>query len=469
MAVVHGCSTPTTRYKSLVISAISLLLLHDQYGLKSGIETFLVSCTGAYMIAKYINGPSMPWLAFTFLMSHLGINHIKRQVASDHNVADITGPQMILIMKMTAFCWNLHDGRQKAQSLTVYQKTKAISKMPRFVDFMAYALFFPSLLAGPTFEYKDYEQWLGRTTPDQTSHQREKTTSSPEHHHNISSLLPAIRKAVEGVAWILLFNQFSAWYNLKLVLSDTFDGNFFHYKVWIIVMLNLTRRLRYYGIWSLAEGACILSGLTYKGVDPKAGKAQWDRLNNVNPWGVETAQNSYDFLGNWNKNTKNWLRHYVYVRVTPPGTKPGFKSRLITFLVSALRHGFYPGYYLTFVLGACISHIAGCCRSRIRPSFVPHQKLAWTYKKVLYDVFSYLATHTMFAFTTIPFIALSLQHSLQIWASVNYYGIICVGLSMTFFLVDADVKLSSSHRKVTNAFKSRHWTSAVNKHAVPLY
>jgi hypothetical protein len=84
----------------------------------------------------------------------------------------------------------------------------------------------------------------------------------------------------------------------------------------------------------------------------------WDRLMNVNPWGVETAQNTRAYLGNWNINTNNWLRNYVYLRVTPRGKKPGFRASMATFVTSAFWHGFYPGYYLSFVLASFVQTVA---------------------------------------------------------------------------------------------------------------
>jgi lysophospholipid acyltransferase len=108
----------------------------------------------------------------------------------------------------------------------------------------------------------------------------------------------------------------------------------------------------------MAEGACILSGLGYNGFDPKTGKVFWDRLENVNPWSLETAQNTRGYIDSWNKNTNHWLRNYIYLRVTPKGKKPGFRASMATFVTSALWHGFYPGYYLTFVMGSLVQTVA---------------------------------------------------------------------------------------------------------------
>ena len=169
---------------------------------------------------------------------------------------------------------------------------------------------------------------------------------------------PAAIKAVSGLAWIFLFLNLSKWYNLDLVLGDSFTAHTFLRRVWYLEMLGFTTRLKYYGVWSLTEGACILSGLGYNGVDPKSGRVRWDRLQNVKPWNIESAQNSRAYLENWNINTNNWLRNCVYLRVTPKGRKPGFRATLATFFTSAFWHGFYPGYYLSFVFAAFIQTAA---------------------------------------------------------------------------------------------------------------
>jgi len=212
-------------------------------------------------------------------------------------------------------------------------------------------------------------------------------------------------------------------------------------RVWILEMLGFTTRLKYYGVWSLTEGACILSGMGYNGIDGKTGKARWDRLNNVYPWGIETAQNSRAYLENWNKNTNNWLRQYVYLRVTPHGKKPGFRASLVTFTTSAFWHGFYPGYYLTFILAAFIQTVAKNFRRYFRPFFMSLDGKTPTSNKIYYDFFSYLATQLAFCFTTLPFVVLGFKDSLLVWARVYFYCIIGVALSMAFFASPANLWL----------------------------
>ncbi len=179
---------------------------------------------------------------------------------------------------------------------------------------------------------------------------------------------PAAWKAAAGFVWIFAFIKMSGWYNNELMLGDEYLQYGFVRRVWILYMLGFTARLKYYGVWALTEGSCILSGIGFKGVDVKTGKVQWNRLQNVNPWGIESAQNTRAYLENWNMNTNNWLRNYMYLRVTPKGKKPGFRASLATFITSAFWHGFYPGYYLTFVLASFLQTIAKSLLFRLNQS-----------------------------------------------------------------------------------------------------
>ena len=338
---------------------MSLFYLVGLFDLWAGIRTVLISSVGAYVIAKYVDGPLMPWIGFVFLMGHMSINHIHRQFADNPAVLDITGVQMVLVMKLTAFCWNVQDGRLPDKELADFQRERAVAQLPSILDYAAYVLFFPSLFAGPAFDYVDYRRWIETTmfdvpagTDPSIKPKTRKKRRIPQSH------IPATIKLVTGLAWIFLFLQFSPWYNNDLVLSEQYLEYGFLRRVWLLEMLGFCTRMKYYGVWSLTEGACVLAGIGYNGVDPKTGKVDWNRLQNVNPLGVELAQNSRAYLENWNINTNHWLRNYMYLRVTPKGKKPGFRASLATFVTSAFWHGFYPGYYLSFVLAAFLQTVA---------------------------------------------------------------------------------------------------------------
>lgn len=214
-------------------------------------------------------------------------------------------------------------------------------------------LFFPSLLAGPAFDFVEYRQWID-TTMFEIS-----TDTDAKHYRKIPpSGRPALVKFCVGACWLLAYLKLSPRYSPAVILEGSDQKTGFLHKLWILHMLGFSTRMKYYSVWTLTEGACILSGMGFNGVDPTTGRIKWDRLQNVNPWGVETAQNTREYLENWNKNTNRWLRNYVYLRIMPPGRKPGFRATIATFLTSAFWHGFEPGYYMTFVLAAALQAIA---------------------------------------------------------------------------------------------------------------
>lgn len=437
--------------KNAFIISTSLFYLLGLFDLLSGLQTLLISAGGAYLISANINSPYMPWIGFVFLMGHMSVNHIYRQMLDDASVVDITGAQMVMIMKLTAFCWNVQDGRLPDSELSDFQREHAIRELPSLLDYTGYVLFFPALMAGPAFDYCDYSRYITTTMfalPPGTDPSKAPPTRKKRKIPRSGT--PATIKAIIGSIWVFAFLKFTGWYNTSFLLSDQYMKYSLLRRVWILYMLGLTTRMKYYGVWSLTEGACILSGIGYNGIDPVTGRAKWDRLTNIKPLEIELAQNTRAFLGGWNINTNHWLRNYMYLRVTPKGKKPGFRATLATFVTSAFWHGFYPGYYLTFVLASLLQTIAKSKplvflpprldvdtavdgRRLVRPLFMTPDGKSPLPSKRYYDIVTALLTQAAFAFTVAPFVLLSLGDSLLVWARVYFYTIIGVAASLALF------------------------------------
>ncbi len=404
-----------------------------------GLRTLFISAAGAYALAKYLRtSPYMPWIAFAFLMGHMSVNQLDRQFANDPSSVDITGAQMVLVIKLSAFCWNVADGLVPDADLTPFQRDRMLRELPSLLDYAGYVLFFPSLLAGPACDFAEYRRWLDTSMfavpPSMDPAKRPPT----RHKRKIPrSGRPATKKLVTGLAWIVAFLVLGQRYPSTVLLDDAAGGGTsFVRRVWLLYVVGVVARTKYYGVWSLTEGACILAGLGFNGVDPATGRISWNRMANIDAWGVETAQNTRAYLENWNMKTNAWLRNYVYLRVTPRGRKPGFRASMATFVTSAFWHGFYPGYYLTFVLASFIQTAAKNVRRYVRPLFFrdpatlqdPLPAKAW-----IYDPLSLLATQVFFGFAVAPFILLTLQDSLLAWSRVYFYAVAGVAVSMAAF------------------------------------
>ncbi|PVH98256.1 MBOAT-domain-containing protein [Periconia macrospinosa] len=420
--------------KNAFVIGVSLFYLIGLFDLWAGLRTLLISAYGTYIIASQIDSPYMPWIGFVFQMGHLSMNHIIRQNVNDASLIDITGAQMVLVMKLTAFCWNVQDGRLPDSELSDFQKEHAIRTLPSLIDYTGYVFFFPALMGGPAFDYCDYSNYITSTMftlPPGTDPSKAPPTRKKRKIPRSGT--PAAIKAITGSLWILGFLKFSAWYNPAFLLSDDWTKYWFLRRVWHLYMFGLTSRMKYYGVWSLAEGSCILSGIGYNGVDPATGRAKWDRLTNIKPWEIETAQNTRAYLNNWNINTNQWLRNYMYLRVTPKGKKPGFRATLATFVTSAFWHGFYPGYYLAFVLASFLQVAAKNGRRLVRPLFMTPDGKNPLPSKRYYDLFTFIITQTTFSFTTAPFVILFFRDTMRVWSRVYFYTIIIVAASFVLF------------------------------------
>ncbi|WPH00819.1 Hypothetical protein R9X50_00364900 [Acrodontium crateriforme] len=412
---------------------IGLFFLVGLFDLWSGLATVVFDAVGTYLIAAYVKGPYMPWVGFVFLMGHMSISHIYRQIADSPSSVDITGAQMVLVMKLSAFCWNVWDGKGDQSALTDNQKDRALTKLPHPLDYAGFVAFFPSLMVGPAFDYVDYHRWLNTTMfelPPGTDPLKAPPTRKKRKIPRSGT--PAMWKMTVGLLWILAFLQFSKYHTPEIMLSDRVKDMNFFWRVYHLHMMSFVARMKYYGVWTLTEGACILSGIGYRGLDPKTGKPSWDRLTNIRPAGVEFATNSHAYLGNWNINTNHWLRNYIYLRVTPKGKKPGFRASMATFVTSAFWHGFAPGYYMAFVLASFIQNVAKNSRRLLRPFFMTEDGTKPTANKRYYDIFTWLVTQLTFSFTTAPFILLTIHDSTTAWARVYYYCVIGVAACSIF-------------------------------------
>ena len=124
-------------------------------------------------------------------------------------------------------------------------------------------------------------------------------TKDPEKQGRIPrSGVQAFKKFLLGFFWAFLLLQSDKFVTMEYMFSPEFvqyHGLF--YRIIYMWILGFTFRLKYYTIWTIAEGACILCGIGYNGVDPETGEFKWNRVQNIDPWSFETGQNVRLFGG----------------------------------------------------------------------------------------------------------------------------------------------------------------------------
>jgi len=330
------------------------------------IHTF-ITALGTYLIAAIVPGKMMPKIAFFFVLGYMTGAHIYRMYVSYMSgVFDFTGTQMVLTMKLTSFAYNLYDGttdkenvfkthEDKRKAKVYAERAKyAITSLPNPLEFFGYVYCFTCILAGPAFEYKDYARSIDGSAFKLKSGEVRKP----------ATMLAGLQRLLVGVLCMVGYLQLGAHFKVKDHYSPDFIANtplYIRYAMLMVTMFN--DRLKFYFAWKVAEGASILGGFGFEGYSEDGKVIGWKGVENIDVIGYETAPNMQSIAKNWNKRTQGWLERYTYHR--------SGKSLIMTYFISALWHGLYPGFFIMFMSMALMTNVERLFKSRLNPIIIP--------------------------------------------------------------------------------------------------
>lgn len=89
---------------------------------------------------------------------------------------------------------------------------------------------------------------------------------------------------------------------------------------------------------------------------------------------------------------------------------------MLTFILSALWHGVYPGYYFTFLTGILVTLAARTVRNNCRHYFLSSKVL-----KAVYDMATWVATQLAVSYTVAPFVMLAVEPTISLYKSMYFY------------------------------------------------
>ncbi|KAF5393923.1 hypothetical protein D9757_000377 [Collybiopsis confluens] len=417
--------------KHLFNIAVSLFYFLPMLGMYTGFLQLLGDILVTYFVAKSSGKAKwMPWFVFIFILGHLMFNHVIRVIYGlSYETIEVTGPQMVLTMKLTTFAWNVWDGRRDEKDLDKWQLEKSVKEFPSLLEFLGYALYFPGVLVGPSLEFSDYMNLV-----------YERTFTAPGKHEG-GRRLPTGRKRVgyrkmfTGLAFLGVFVVFGGKNNFGVMVTDWFAEQSWGKRRALRALYGTCERTKYYAIWTLTEGASILTGYGFTGFTA-TGQSTWNGAANVIPLAIELPTNFKVLLDSWNMKANVWLRECVYKRVTPKGKKPGFFSSMLTFGTSAFWHGAQVGYYLTFLMGGFITPAARLARVHFRPFFLPPPSpsaKSLASLKPLYDILTILTSLLVLNYVAAPFMLLTWKDSITGWSNLKWYGHVIVVGALVFF------------------------------------
>ncbi|XP_038211863.1 lysophospholipid acyltransferase 2 isoform X2 [Zerene cesonia] len=361
-----------------------------------------------YVLLKTVQQHLMGNVVLAASMLYLSCIHLHRQIyhTADYSL-DITGPLMVITQRVTSLAYSLQDSimsRKEINSNTTERLNKdenRIDKIPSPLEYFAYTLAFQTLMCGPVVFYPDYISFIEGARVDGA--QKDKTSGTEP-----SPRRAVMYKVAGSVAAAFLYLSLAQKYSIKVLeglVDPTSEERSWSalYLLWYAYLSTLVVRCKYYHAWLLSEAICNNSGMGFNGYD-NDGTPKWDKMSNIDVFGFEFAQNFRTAIASWNKNTNAWLRSVAYER----GGAAWRTARV--YALSAVWHGFHPGYYLTFFAGGLFTVAAKKVRTFARPLFLDSRP-----KKIFYDSLSFLTTRIAMTYATVPFVLLHLSPSLAFY------------------------------------------------------
>uniref|UniRef100_A0AAR5PQI1 Uncharacterized protein n=1 Tax=Dendroctonus ponderosae TaxID=77166 RepID=A0AAR5PQI1_DENPD len=351
---------------------------------------------------------------FTAIL-YLSMIHLYRQLFDDSSFGlDISGPLMVITQKVTSLAFSLHDGMvENDEKLTETQRSYALKKVPNLLEFFSYSLMFPSLMAGPAMFYKDYIEFIeGNSLMDL---KKSTPSSKPVVVHEPNLMKVVFKKLALAIVCALVFVLFLPRFPITRLKDEDFINNTtFTYKFWYLSVATSLVRAKYYFAWTLADAICNNAGMGWDG-------SSWSRYTNVDIFRFELGTSLKESIEAWNKGTNQWLRFIVYKRSSSYST-------LATFALSAIWHGFYPGYYITFLSGALFTFASRTMHRHLRPHFMYSSE-----SKVLYNIITFAATRLVMVYITFPFVLLEFSGSVLIYHKL--YWVFHIFACLTLWMV----------------------------------
>ena len=122
---------------------VSYLFLTQVLYLQSGFLQLLGQCIGTWLAVKYCRATkkskSWTWAIFIGNMGVLTINHFIRWISNTSlEIVEITGSQMVLVMKLCLFAWASYDGGRPVEKLDSAQLQERLVQVPDLLSFLGY-------------------------------------------------------------------------------------------------------------------------------------------------------------------------------------------------------------------------------------------------------------------------------------------------------------------------------------------
>ena len=314
------------------------------------------------------------------------INNTTNTATTTDNKSNNTQPTLTSATTPTPITDKPNNNNNK---VLIERSKYAIHTLPNLLSYLGYMYSFTTILVGPSLEYNEYlytinnNSIIGHNSDLSENHDRNPNLCPNFHPINRpipSSLLLGLYKCSIGIICMICHLYISKYAPIKQVSNIEFIQKYsVLYRYIYTLYALLGEKCKYYFVWKVAEGGCIVGGFGYLPQDqPTANSSTgaatttttatsvfdmnnnnstnnnsnnttnttqpynpWSDANNIDILSFECATNIQSLSRAWNKRTQKWLEKYTYLRTR--------RSLVMTYFVSALWHGLHPGIVLYIV------------------------------------------------------------------------------------------------------------------------
>ncbi|KAJ6249826.1 oysgedart [Anaeramoeba flamelloides] len=357
-------------------------------------------------------------------------------------------------MKLTKFSWDYYDGKHYNAKAKI-QNQNRITELPSFFEFFSYVLHWNTVLMGPPIGIKRYLNHInGNLIEDSKNQFFKKTQVKPKQNDNrykyvFKSLFVSVISLIIVVIGQMHFKE-------DFVVSDYVYSKPFYLRIFLVKFGGFLIRCKYYFGMTITIGANIVTGLNFNGFI-EDGSYKWDALTMINPKNIELSQSAYEISKNWNIETGLWLQQYVYLKLTNSENKK-FRNRsistMITFAISAIFHGFYPGYYMTFAIAALTIITGRVLRRHFRSLFIdPKTKNSIQPGKKIYDIICFICMIPTMDSIGIPLALMSFERIKRFFVIIAFFPILGSILIILIFSNSFFLKFTKKLKNKNNPIK----------------
>ena len=212
-----------------------------------------------YLLLRHF--PAQPTLIFGLLLLQLSYHHLSHQFNFyNQYTVTVSGPLMVLIIKLSAFAYDVHD-------------QKIDMKRVHFFRFTAWCLLFAGFFTGPVVMYKEFNEFC---TDRKAFVNKAIGDGDGEMKHSVirgrkrRATFLFVSAALLFIFGLLVQSHFPS--ESLLTISQSHDSVPLWYRLIFLHMTLLGWRIKYYVAWMLGEASLAIIGF---GLIRKNGKIKW--------------------------------------------------------------------------------------------------------------------------------------------------------------------------------------------------